>query len=103
MQNLFQNFVFEVYLSNRHILKIVFKLFILIPVPPPKFYVHVNPLHVNFDVSTLIWLNSFALNLHQSLLGSSTNPDPSSLPYIDVKVEALMLRVSLKSSVRALQ
>jgi hypothetical protein len=42
-----------------------------------------------------LWLNSFALNLHQSLL--SSNPDQqqasAALTYVDVKLEAIMPRV----------
>ncbi|PSN57252.1 hypothetical protein C0J52_02548 [Blattella germanica] len=64
-------------------------------VPPPKFYVQVNPIQIHFDLCSCLWLNSFALNLHQSLL--SSNPEQqqaaASLMYIDVKLEAIMPRV----------
>lgn len=55
-----------------------------------------NPVIINFDVATLLWLNSFALNLRQSLVtaheeNSSTQTTP--LNYIDVKIEAIMPRV----------
>lgn len=61
--------------------------------PPPKFYVHINPVQIHFDVLTLLWLNSFGLNLHQSLLNTK-NQDAAALMYIDVKIEAIMPRVS---------
>uniref|UniRef100_A0A1B6E5E8 Uncharacterized protein n=1 Tax=Clastoptera arizonana TaxID=38151 RepID=A0A1B6E5E8_9HEMI len=67
------------------------------PLPAPKFYVLLNPVTVNFDLCTLIWLNSFALNLHQSLIDSSTT-DNSSFPYIDVKIEAIMPKLILESN-----
>lgn len=67
------------------------------PLPPPKFYVHINPVQIHFDVLTLLWLNSFALNLHQSLL-STTNQDTAALMYVDVKVEAIMPRLILESN-----
>ncbi|TMW53722.1 hypothetical protein DOY81_001190 [Sarcophaga bullata] len=108
------------------------------PVPPSKVFVHINPLQVHFDLSSILWLNSFALNLHESLLrtsiaatvspSNSTNiGSPStiashgsqsttlkgssklslynepenepSLMYMDVKVEAIMPRIVIESSV----
>lgn len=99
---------------------------------------HINPLQVQFDLSSILWLNSFALNLHESLLRTSiaavspTNStvigSPStigshgsqatttlkgssklslynepenepSLMYMDVKVEAIMPRIIIESSV----
>lgn len=39
--------------------------------PPSKVFVHINPLQVHFDLSSVLWLNSFALNLHESLLRTS--------------------------------
>lgn len=32
---------------------------------------HVNPIQVHFDLSSILWLNSFGLNLHESLLRTS--------------------------------
>lgn len=61
--------------------------------PPPKFYVRVNPIQVIFDVDSCLWLNSFALNLHQSLLSGKPNEPATSLTYIDVKIEAILPRV----------
>lgn len=34
-------------------------------------FVHINPLQVHFDLSSILWLNSFGLNLHESLLRTS--------------------------------
>lgn len=62
-------------------------------VPPPKFYVRVNPIQVIFDVDSCLWLNSFALNLHQSLLSAKANEASPSFTYIDVKIEAILPRV----------
>ncbi|XP_064535125.1 bridge-like lipid transfer protein family member 3A isoform X1 [Drosophila montana] len=41
------------------------------PLPPSKMFVHINPLQVHFDLSSILWLNSFGLNLHESLLRTS--------------------------------
>ncbi|KAH8287911.1 hypothetical protein KR018_006974, partial [Drosophila ironensis] len=41
------------------------------PLPPSKVFVHVNPVQVHFDLSSILWLNSFGLNLHESLLRTS--------------------------------
>ncbi|KAL7740313.1 hypothetical protein ACLKA6_018758 [Drosophila palustris] len=41
------------------------------PLPPSKLFVHINPLQVHFDLSSILWLNSFGLNLHESLLRTS--------------------------------
>lgn len=62
------------------------------PLPPPKFYMQVNPVQVHFDVCSCLWLNAFLLNLHHSLMAAQPQP-PSSLPYIDVKIEAIMPRI----------
>lgn len=40
-------------------------------VPPSKVFVHVNPIQMHFDLSSILWLNSFGLNLHESLLRTS--------------------------------
>ena len=61
----------------------------------------VNPVQIHFDLCSCLWLNSFALNLHQSLLLSSSAEQQqaaAALMYIDVKLEAIMPRVSNKSS-----
>jgi len=70
--------------------------------------VQVNPVQIQFDLCSCLWLNSFALNLHQSLLSSNSDQQQAAaaLMYIDVKLEAIMPRVcsislcnvSLKSS-----
>lgn len=113
-------------------------------VPPSKVFVHINPLQVHFDLSSILWLNSFALNLHESLLrtsvgtasGASTTTRGSissnasqraagsrgsqalssrdseaaisqaeqepNLMYMDVKIEAIMPRVVIESTVDVL-
>lgn len=63
------------------------------PVPPPKFYVQLNPVQVIFDVDSCLWFNSFALNLHQSLSDSKQDINASDFTYIDVKIEAILPRV----------
>lgn len=111
--------------------------------PPSKVFVHINPLQVHFDLSSILWLNSFALNLHESLLrtsvgtasgaSSATRGSISSnasqraagsggsqgsrgdseaaisqaeqepnLMYMDVKIEAIMPRVVIESTVDVL-
>jgi len=70
-------------------------VFCLYAVPSPKFYVHLNPVQIHFDLCSCLWLNSFALNLHHSLLSSNLDQQQASaaLTYIDVKLEAIMPRV----------
>lgn len=68
-------------------------------VPPPKFYVQVNPIQIFFDVDSCLWFNSFALNLHQSLLDSKQDISGSNITYIDVKIEAILPKVSIQSIV----
>lgn len=75
-------------------------------VPPSKIFVHVNPIQINFHLDSILWLNSFALNLHENLLRTSMNAsndssnqnDPSFM-YMDVKMEAIMPRVIIESAV----
>ncbi|KAL0273063.1 UNVERIFIED_CONTAM: hypothetical protein PYX00_005827 [Menopon gallinae] len=69
------------------------------PLPPPKFYVHLNPVQIRFDVISILWLKAFALNLHQSLLQTTAGQDASNskMPYFDVKVEAIQPRVVFES------
>ncbi|KAJ4435634.1 hypothetical protein ANN_18250 [Periplaneta americana] len=71
------------------------------PLPPPKFYVQVNPIQIHFDLCSCLWLNSFALNLHQSLLSSNSDQQQvaAALMYIDVKIEAIMPRLIFESIV----
>lgn len=75
-------------------------------VPQNKIFVHVNPVQVNFHLESVLWFNSFALNLHESLLRTSvadsmnspsTSNEPS-LMYMDVKVEAIMPRIIFECS-----
>lgn len=64
---------------------------ITFPLPPPKFYVQLNPIQVNFDVSSCLWFNSFALNLYYSLMNKDkqTTYTSTTLMYFDVKIDAL--------------
>lgn len=63
------------------------------PVPPPKFYVQVNPIQVVFDVDSCLWFNSFLLNLQQSLKHTKQDINMTDITYIDVKIEAILLKV----------
>ncbi|XP_067211489.1 bridge-like lipid transfer protein family member 3B isoform X2 [Linepithema humile] len=70
---------------------------ITFPLPPPKFYVQLNPIQINFDVCSCLWFNSFALNLHHSLMGKNKQLNPSRLMYFDVKIEAILPRIVFES------
>ncbi|XP_076645786.1 bridge-like lipid transfer protein family member 3B [Halictus rubicundus] len=72
---------------------------ITFPLPPPKFYVQLNPIQVNFDVCSCLWFNSFALNLHHSLMGKDKHATHTStnLMYFDVKIEAILPRIVFES------
>ncbi|XP_046394074.1 UHRF1-binding protein 1 isoform X3 [Ischnura elegans] len=65
------------------------------PLPPPKFFVQMFPIQVNFDINSILWVNSFALNLIQSLSSLSDEIPPA--PYIDIKIEAIHPRLILES------
>ncbi|XP_076255690.1 bridge-like lipid transfer protein family member 3B isoform X1 [Rhynchophorus ferrugineus] len=67
------------------------------PLPAPKFYVQLNPIQIIFDLDTCLWLNSFGLNLYQSLINSK-NDAQSSYTYIDIKIEAILPRLNFESS-----
>ena len=55
-------------------------------------FAYFNPIQLNVDPLTLLWLNAFALNLQRSVkMLSVEQTDP---PYLDVKIEAIMFRVS---------
>ncbi|XP_037882475.1 UHRF1-binding protein 1-like isoform X4 [Glossina fuscipes] len=108
----------------------------IFPLPPSKIFVHINPLQIHFDLSSILWLNSFGLNLHESLMRTAhvgspvSNPTsrasplstigsqsttlkgsskialyPAEVPsepnymYMDVKVEAIMPRIVIESTV----
>ena len=64
-------------------------------VPPPKFFAYINPVQIHLDPLTLLWLNAFSLNLQQSVKLLSL--EKTDAPYLDVKVEAIMFRVSIHS------
>lgn len=74
--------------------------------PPSKLFVHVNPVQINFHLESILWLNSFALNLHKNLLRTSLNANAfeanesknePNIMYMDVKMEAIMPRVIIES------
>lgn len=84
------------------------------PLPPSKAFVHINPVQVSFDLDSCLWLSSFVLNLHESLLrtnnvtsslsspstpssGAHSEPQPN-LMYMDVKVEVILPRVIFEAS-----
>ncbi|XP_014232860.1 UHRF1-binding protein 1-like isoform X2 [Trichogramma pretiosum] len=69
------------------------------PSPPPKFYVQLNPIQINFDLSSCLWFNSFLLNLYHSLMSNGSNMASanSNLMYFDVKIEAILPRVIFES------
>ena len=72
----------------------------LLTVPPPKFYVQIYPVQIQFDLLSAIWLNTFFLNMQQSVLSTATVQDQqaaSQLFYIDVRIEITMPQVSLGS------
>ncbi|XP_011633226.1 UHRF1-binding protein 1-like isoform X1 [Pogonomyrmex barbatus] len=70
---------------------------ITFPLPPPKFYVQLNPIQVNFDVCSCLWFNSFALNLYHSLMEKDKQLSSSHLMYFDVKIEAILPRIVFES------
>ncbi|XP_011862998.1 PREDICTED: UHRF1-binding protein 1 isoform X1 [Vollenhovia emeryi] len=70
---------------------------ITFPLPPPKFYVQLNPIQVNFDVCSCLWFNSFALNLYHSLMGKDKQLSSTRLMYFDVKIEAILPRIVFES------
>jgi len=70
----------------------------LISVPPPQFYVYCNPVQINFDMLTVLWLQSFGLYLLRTLNALTENSSAATSPdifQIDVRIEAIMTRVSL--------
>lgn len=77
----------------------------MLSVPPSKIFIHANPIQINFHLDSILWLNSFALNLHENLLRTSmnaateetTNQNEPSFMYMDVKLEAIMPRVIIES------
>ncbi|XP_052893682.1 bridge-like lipid transfer protein family member 3B [Anopheles moucheti] len=84
------------------------------PLPPSKAFVHINPVQVHFHLDSLLWLSSFILNLHESLLrtnnvtsGLNSPSTPSSasdteqqpnIMYMDVKVECIMPRLIFEAA-----
>jgi len=77
-------------ISNNIIIKKLFS------VPPSKFYAQLNPVQMNFDALTVLWLNTFALNVYKSLMTTNVaNQDNlGNMIYFDILIEAIMPRVS---------
>ncbi|XP_055375780.1 bridge-like lipid transfer protein family member 3A isoform X3 [Condylostylus longicornis] len=86
----------------------------IFPLPPSKMFCYINPIQVHFDLSSVLWLNSFALNLHESLLKASVGMSNTStgdsiaksanepdLMYMDIKLEAIMPRIVIESAIDA--
>lgn len=72
-------------------------LLLFILVPPSKFYAQLNPVQINFDALTVLWLNTFALNVYKSLMTTNVaNQDNlGGMIYFDILIEAIMPRVSI--------
>jgi hypothetical protein len=71
-------------------------------VPQPKCFVQLNPLQVNFDGLTILWLHTFIRGLDKTLIscapstGASESESKSSsgpVPQLEIRLEALMPRV----------
>jgi hypothetical protein len=72
-------------------------------VPQPKCFVQLNPLRVNFDGLTILWLHTFIRGLEKTLtsrtpstVAASDSTSQSSsvpVPQLEVRLEALMPRV----------
>lgn len=71
------------------------KIFFL--VPPSKLYVQLNPVQLNFDNLTVIWLNTFALHVYKSLMSTkvANQENLGNMIYLDILIEAIMPRVSI--------
>ncbi len=68
--------------------------------PPPKLFAYINPVQINLDPITVLWLNAFALNLEKSVKAMSL--EKGEPPYLDVKIEAIMFKVGLAYSISML-
>ena len=69
--------------------KTYFDLCFVTSVPSPKIYVQVNPVQINLDPLSILWLNAFGRNLQEAL-----QPQSNPTTYIDVHLESIMPRVS---------
>ncbi|XP_008557479.1 bridge-like lipid transfer protein family member 3A [Microplitis demolitor] len=70
---------------------------LIFPLPPPKFYVQVNPIQINYDIYSCLWFNSFLLNLYKSLASSENKTNAVNDMYFDVKLEAILPRIIVES------
>lgn len=79
----------------------ILKMLFLLAVPQPKCFVQLNPLQVNFDGLTILWLHTFIRGLEKTLTSCVAPPavpdaaakSPAPVPQLEVRLEALMPRV----------
>jgi len=73
-----------------------------VAVPQPKCFVQLNPLQVNFDGLTILWLHTFIRGLEKTLIsrtpstgtsGSESKSSSVPVPQLEIRLEALMPRV----------
>lgn len=71
------------------------------PLPPPCCLLTINPITVWFDLLTLVWINSFTMNLQKSVTSLQESlqmsEDNDNAGYIDIKLELLMPRIIASS------
>ncbi|KZS06933.1 UHRF1-binding protein 1 [Daphnia magna] len=72
------------------------------PLPQPKCFIQLNPLQLNFDGLTILWLHVFIRGLEKTLTSRTPSPGvPDSLnksapmpePQLEIRLEALMPRM----------
>ncbi|XP_067121417.1 bridge-like lipid transfer protein family member 3B isoform X2 [Centruroides vittatus] len=73
---------------------------ITLPVPTPNIFAHVGPLQLTYDETTLLWLNTFLLNLAKCIV-TSNSPSSSSfqsfLLSLNIRTELLMPQIIIPS------
>lgn len=71
---------------------------VTVPVPAPKLYVQLSPVRVSLDVNSAVWLGAFLPHVAGALAPprrGAVDPDtPPPAPYMDVRMEAIMPKVS---------
>lgn len=74
---------------------------ITLPVPTPNIFAHFGPLQLTYDETTLLWLNTFLLNLAKCIKEASNSPSSSSvqsfLLSLNIRTELLMPQVIIPS------
>ncbi|XP_076064331.1 bridge-like lipid transfer protein family member 3B isoform X3 [Oratosquilla oratoria] len=68
------------------------------PVPPPKMYIQCNPMQINLDPLSVLWLNAFTMSLQQAIQVQKASASSSSSSYVDIYLEAIMPRVIVEST-----